>query len=160
MSNQPGAGLSRSGKRNRARALGWVEKRLSEAVDALRLAHESTNDPRILKITRPFIQETTVADRLRSEARWIELHATSMEPGLLIAAADQIESDQHLRAVVEGLVEKLEGAERFDPEHDESQGSRWALGNDPIVMEPWQEGDWLRREDVLAALKQAKEALG
>lgn len=48
--------------------------------------------------------------------------------------------------------EALEGLERFDPENDESRRQHFALGNDPIVMEPYDDGDWLRRSDVLTAL--------
>lgn len=47
--------------------------------------------------------------------------------------------------------EALEKLERFEPEHDESSRQEFALGNDPIVMESDEEGDWLRRSDVLAA---------
>jgi hypothetical protein len=53
------------------------------------------------------------------------------------------------------LAEALEKLERFDPEH-EASGSEFALGNDPIVMEAYSDGDWLRRSDVLAALTDFK----
>lgn len=56
------------------------------------------------------------------------------------------------RYTLSEVKEVLEKLERFDPEHDESCRQDFALGNDPIIMESYEEGDWLRRSDVLAAL--------
>jgi hypothetical protein len=50
---------------------------------------------------------------------------------------------------------------RFDPEYDESQHRDFLLGNDPITMEPWEDGEWVRYSDVqplLAAAKQWRQA--
>ena len=52
----------------------------------------------------------------------------------------------------ERIRKSLETLERFDPEHEERRGGEFQLGNDAIVMEPWEEGDWLRRSDALATL--------
>jgi len=66
-----------------------------------------------------------------------------------------------LPAILDDLEKRLGALERFDPEHDETHHQDFALGNDPIVMEPWHEGDWLRRADVLAAIDSAlKEGEG
>jgi hypothetical protein len=53
---------------------------------------------------------------------------------------------------VQEIRERLEKLQRFDPEQNENRHQDSDLGNEPIVMEPWSGGDWLRREAVLAAL--------
>ncbi len=59
-----------------------------------------------------------------------------------------MQPDQHAVS----LRERLEQLERFDPEHDESHRAEYQHGNAAIVMEPWEEGNWLRRSDVLGVL--------
>jgi hypothetical protein len=46
----------------------------------------------------------------------------------------------------------LEALERLGPEHDESSRQEYALGNDPIVMSPCEDGDYLDRAAALTSL--------
>lgn len=45
--------------------------------------------------------------------------------------------------------------QRYEPEHNERRGQEFALGNDPIVMEPYADGEWVKHSDHLELLAAA-----